>query len=93
MNLKQREKPACPLAFLYNSYDLLENIIIQIIGWVQILSNDAVDLDCAEFKRSVKTNAFLTIIANLRRIQITEIALSAFDALAIVQYATCSVHK
>lgn len=66
--------------------------LIQIIRRIKAFIDDAIDFDRPVFRAVVKTNAFFAVVADFRRIKIAEIALSALDALAIVQHTTGSFH-
>ena len=67
-------------------------VVVQVLRLVHVLADNPVNLDRPVFKVSTKTDTALAVIANLRRIQITNIALAAFNARPIVKYAVLPVH-
>ena len=66
--------------------------VIQIFRRIHVLADDAVDLDRAIFRVAAKADAPLAVIADLCRIEITQIAFSAFDAFPVIQDALFSDH-
>ena len=70
------------------------NRIIQIVRRIHIRSNDAVNHDCSVLKIAIQTNALAAIITDLRRIQITNAAVTAFNTLApiFIEYTLSSLH-
>lgn len=65
---------------------------IQIFLRIQAFINDAVDFDRTVFRAVVQADALFAVIAYFCRIQITEIAFPALNALAIVQHTAYPFH-
>ena len=79
--------------FVFLAGRRLQFVFIQIIQRIHIRLNDSIYLNCPVFKFSVQSDAFLAVIADLCRIKIAKIALSAFYARPIIQNAVPSVHN
>ena len=69
---------------------LLFMLQVNILGRIHIFANHAINFDCAILRISGKTDTFFTVIANFGRIEIANIAFSAFNALTIIQYTLFS---
>ena len=65
---------------------------IQIFRGIQALVDDAIDFNRPVLRAVVKTDALLAVVADFRRIKIAEIALSALDALAVIQHTANPFH-
>jgi len=69
--------------------------LINIFFRIHTCVNDTINLDGSilGILILIKTNAFFAIIANLGRIQITKITLTALYAASVIQYAACFPHS
>lgn len=80
-----KKQPAYSGCFLFIS-------VVDIITRVHAFIDDSIDLDCTVLRIIAKSNTLFTVIADLCRIKIAQIAFSAFDAFTIIEYAAGSFH-